>query len=226
MGLKAKRAMLAACAVVGIGINAACGTGHGTAAHPAYRQVGGQSQSSTQTSPRADGLVGRWERLTTCAELVGNLRMAGLARLAPYAWLGQTSSTGETSFAPGSPHPTQSHPCPGALDRTHSHFFDRSGRFGSLDWRGGQVDDGTYRIVDGQDRLRGRAVRAETVAIGDVIFHYRIIDGDTLTLAPVLTKAMVRTARAHPADFGRAGWAESVAYEGYTWKRVPCDGWC
>jgi hypothetical protein len=212
--------------VGGIGVNAACGTGHGTATHPVYRQVGGHPQSSTQPSRTADGLVGRWERVTTCTELVANLRKAGLAALAPYAWSSQTSATGKSSYAPGSPDPTQAHPCTGALDRTHSHFFGESGRFGSLDWLGDQVDDGTYRILDGQDRLRGRAVRAETVSIGDVVFHYRIAGGDTLTLAPVLTGPILRAARAHPARFSRAGWAVSVAYQGYTWKRVPCDGWC
>src|SRR5262249_22848735 len=114
----------------------------------------------------------------------------------------------------------------GARDREHSHFFDASGRFGSLDWLGGQVDDATYQIVDGNELLRGRAVRAATLTIGQVTFHYRIIDGDTLMLAPVLTDAMIREARAQAADFSLAGWAVSVAYAGYTWHRVPCDGWC
>jgi hypothetical protein len=226
MGLKVKRALLAACAVGGIGVNAACGAGNSTTAHPAHRQVGGYSQSITPTSPPAHGLVGRWERVTTCKELVGNLRKAALARLVPYAWSSQTSSTGGSSFTPGSPDPTQGHPCTGALDRTHSHFFDESGRFGSLDWLGGQVDDGTYRILDLALQLRKRPAREGALAIGQVTFHYRIVDGDTLTLAPVLTKAMIREARAHPADFSLAGWAVSVAYQGYTWKRVPCDRWC
>jgi hypothetical protein len=32
--------------------------------------------------------------------------------------------------------------------RTHSHSFTAGGRFGSRDWNGNQVDDGTYEIVD------------------------------------------------------------------------------
>jgi hypothetical protein len=175
--------------------------------------------SSSATSTPVEGLAGRWERVTTCQELVGNLRKAGLALLAPYAWLGQTSSTGESSFAPGSPEPTLGHPCTGALARTHAHFFDESGQFGSLDWLGGQVDDGSYQIIDGN-----------TFSIGSVAFHYRIVNGDTLTLSPVLTKAMVRQARGvrrgNPVEVSAAGWAVSVAYAGYTWKRVPCEGWC
>jgi hypothetical protein len=84
-----------------------------------------------------------------------------------------------------------------------------------LDWLGGQVDDGSYRIVNGN-----------TFRIGNVAFHYRILDGDTLMLSPVLTKAMVRKALADPQEFSEAGWAVSVAYAGYTWRRVPCEGWC
>lgn len=177
------------------------------------------SQSNSSTSTPDEGLVGRWERVTTCQELVGNLEKAGLALLAPYAWLGATSSTGESSFAPGSPEPTLGHPCTGALARTHAHFFDESGQFGSLDWLGGQVDDGSYQIIDGN-----------TFSIGSVAFHYRIVNGDTLTLSPVLTKVMLRQARGarrgNPVEFSAAGWAVSVAFAGYTWKRVPCEGWC
>jgi hypothetical protein len=58
-----------------------------------------------------------------------------------------------------------------------------------------------------------------------VTFHYRVIH-DTLRLAPVLTKAMVRKALARPKAFSDAGWAVSVAYPGQTWKRVPCGQWC
>jgi hypothetical protein len=161
------------------------------------------------------GLVGRWERLLACQELVSNLDKAGLGPLAPYAWVGQTSSSGESSFAPGSPKPTKAHPCRGGLRRVHSHFFNQSGQFGSLDWLGGQVDKDPYRIVNGN-----------TVRIGGVTFHYRILHGNTLMLSPVLTKVMVRQALAHPQEYSDAGWAVSVAYVGYTWKRVSCQSWC
>jgi hypothetical protein len=146
---------------------------------------------------------------------VNDLKQSGLAPLAPYAWLGQTSSTGQGSFAAGSPKPTMANPCPGALKRKHSHFFNQAGQFGSLDWLGGQVDDDSYRIVNGS-----------TLRIGHVTFHYRITNGDILSLSPVLSQSMIRQALAHPQKFSDAGWAVSVAFPGQTWKRVPCDGWC
>jgi len=157
--------------------------------------------------------------VTTCQELVGELDKAGLGPLAPYAWSGQTSSTGLSSFAPGSPKPTQAHPCTGALSREHSHFFSQSGQFGSLDWLGGQVDNGPYRVINNNTLDIGSPPIAET-------FHYRILRGDTLLLTPVLTTAMLRQALAHPDKFSAAFWAMSVAYAGYTWKRVPCQNWC
>lgn len=160
-------------------------------------------------------LVGRWEAVTTCQELASDLDKAGLGPLVSYAWSGQTSSTGQGSFAPGSPKPTRAHPCRGALRRTHSHFFSRSGRFGSLDWLGGQVDGDRYRIIDG-----------DTVSIGKVTFRYHITKNETLWLSPVLTRFMIRQALADPRRSSDAGWAVSVAYSGYSWRRVPCQGWC
>ena len=172
---------------------------------------------ASPTSKPVAGLVGRWERVVICQELVSELGKAGLAPLAPYAWLQQTSSSDQSSFAPGSPKPTSAHPCTGALPRVHSHFFNPSGQFGSLDWLGGQVDEDPYRIVNDT-----------TVRIGSpgVAFHYRILHGDTLMLAPVLTRAMVRKALADPKEFSAAGWAVSMAYPGHPWKRVPCQSWC
>jgi hypothetical protein len=156
-------------------------------------------------------LVGQWQRLNTCNELVADLKRAGLGATVAQAWVGQTSSTGESSFKPGSPKPTRDHPCTGAIARLHSHFFTASGKFGSLDWHGGQVDDDSYRTVN-----------PTTVKIGSVSFHFTIRIGNTLSLSPMLTRAMIRKAVAHPAQFSPAFWAVTVAYAGHTWKRVPC----
>jgi hypothetical protein len=194
--------------VLGLLMTAACGNGS-----PAPSTSLAGSRAVTTTS--AAGLVGRWQRVVSCHELATALDRAGLAPLAQYAWLGQTSSTGVGSFAQGSPPPTTAHPCRGALNRTHSHFFTADGKFGSLDWLGDQVDDGTYRILG-----------ARTVQIGGVTFHYEILHKNTLAMSPVITTAMLRKALAHPRKFSSAGWAVSVAYPGSIWKRVPCQGWC
>jgi hypothetical protein len=95
------------------------------------------------------------------------------------------------------------HPCTGAVPGKHSHFFTKSRMFGSLDWRGEQVDDGTYRALDNR-----------TVVIfkefPKVTLHYRIT-GKTVTFAPVIAKGC--------SSF-RCGWAISMAYPGKSWQRV------
>ena len=207
--------------MLALGALAATTVTTGCSSNSSTPQPSGTSRSpvTSPTGTAVAGLVGRWERVVTCQELVSELGKAGLGPLAPYAWLGQTSSTGLSSYAAGNPKPTKAHPCTGALNRAHSHFFSQSGQFGSLDWLGGQVDNGPYRILSNN-----------TVDIGSppiaAAFHYRILHGDTLMLSPVLTKAMLRQALAHPQKFSAAFWAVSVAYAGSTWKRVPCQAWC
>ena len=100
----------------------------------------------------------------------------------------------------------------------HGHFFTADGEFGSLDDAGEQVDDGTYQLIDDRTIVVAKE-------IGDVTFHYKI-EGDSLMLAPVLTKKMKAEARAHPLDFTNVGWALAVSYPGQVWKRVDCSGWC
>jgi hypothetical protein len=110
-------------------------------------------------------------------------------------------------FIPGVTAPGQiadpTNPCKGAVPRRHSHFFTKNREFGSLDWRGRQVDDGTYRLVRGQ-----------TIVIykefPKVTFHFRI-RGKTITFAPVIPKGCTSF---------RCAWAISVAYPGKTWQRV------
>jgi hypothetical protein len=58
----------------------------------------------------------------------------------------------------------------------------------------------------------------------DVSFHYTI-DGDVLTLSPVLTEAMKKDALAHRLEFSAAGWALTMSYPGQERKRVDCAGW-
>jgi hypothetical protein len=83
------------------------------------------------------------------------------------------------------------------------HFFTKDRRFGSLDWRGDPVDDGTYRLVNNR-----------TLVIFNefpkVTFHYRI-RGKTITFAPVIPKG---------CSTFRCAWAISMAYPGESWQRA------
>jgi hypothetical protein len=110
-------------------------------------------------------------------------------------------------FIPGVTRPSQiadpANPCKGAVPRRHSHLFTKNRQFGSLDWRGRPVDDGTYRLVN-----------SRTVVIykefPKVTFHFRI-RGKTITFAPVIPEG---------CSTFRCAWAIAVAYPGKTWQRV------
>jgi hypothetical protein len=177
---------------------------------------GGPSEGNTTAagSPTASPspipeLVGRWERTNTCQELVDALTAEGLEDIAP-------AVVADNGYVAGTPEQLAARHdlCAGATPRKHSHFFTSWGAFGSVDWRGREVDDGTYALLGG-DRL----------LIETSTFHYAI-DGDTLTLTPVISKAAKRLALADPLRYGDAGWRVAVAFPGYTWERVPCDEWC
>jgi hypothetical protein len=122
------------------------------------------------TGARAQApLVGTWQRTTTCVELAAALGKAGLQK-----WvLEQVAGNG---FIPGVRTPDQvadrTNPCKGAVPRKHSHFFTRSGAFGSLDWRGQPVEDGTYRLGS-----NGTAVTIFK-EFPKVTFKYRIVGQD------------------------------------------------
>ena len=103
-------------------------------------------------------LVGEWKRVTKCQELVRLLEANGLGERAPQAIEGNGWVDGTLEQLA-----KKDDPCEGAVPREHSHFFTEFGAFGSLDWRGEQVDEGTYEIVD--DR---------TFTIGDATFHFEI----------------------------------------------------
>ena len=169
-------------------------------AHPA-----GAATETARSSP----LVGRWERVTTCKELVSALTKADLRKTAPAILAGN-------GFVPGTPQQlaVKTNICKGAVARRHSHFFTAAGQFGSVDYNGQQVDDGSYRLLD-----------ARTVRINDGKFHFRI-KGRELRLEPVISAAARHKALAFPLRFSTAGWQVAVAFPGHAWKRVPCAQWC
>ena len=145
-------------------------------------------------------LVGTWRRVTTCTELVNALTKAGMKKFVLEFVAGN-------GFIPGVTRPDQiddpANPCRGAVPRMHSHFFTKDRRFGSLDWRGEPVDDGTYRVRD-----------RRTVVIfkefPKVTFHYRI-RGNAIAFVPVLPRG---------CSTFRCAWAISMAYPGKNWQRV------
>jgi hypothetical protein len=155
-----------------------------------------RAEVATAQSP----LVGTWQRLTTCSELSTALRRSGQGR-----WL--LEFIAGNRFIPGVVRPGQikdpANPCKGAVPRRHSHFFTKSRMFGSLDWRGQPVDDGTYRLV-------GTRTFVISKEFPKVTFHYRI-RGGTITFAPVIPKG---------CSTFRCAWAISMAYPGKTWQRV------
>jgi hypothetical protein len=167
------------------------------------------SPSITASSPPVASLVGRWEQVHHCPDLVDALNKAGLAAAAPAA-------VGDFFPDESAQHLAQkSDICAGAKPFRHYHFFTADGQFGSLDQDLNQVDDGQYTMVND-----------DTFRIGSSTFHYTLTNGDTLTLEPLITHAERRKALANPLKFSTAAWMEAVAYRGTTWKRVACDSWC
>jgi hypothetical protein len=160
------------------------------------------------TTAEAPTLVGRWERVNECPQIVEAIEKAGLAEIAP--------GVASEFFPHATPKELAQKDdlCKGAKPFVHSHFFHENGGFGSLTEDLEPVDDGIYEITDDG-----------TFVIGGVTFHYKI-EGDSLMLTPVLTKEMKAEARAHPLEFTDAGWALAVSYPGQVWKRVDCSGWC
>jgi hypothetical protein len=160
-----------------------------------------QTSARTSPTPDAPALVGTWTRDTRCEELVTALTHAGLED-----WV--LEAVAGNGFVPGVRRPNQiedpARPCDGAVPREHSHFFDHDGSFGSLDWKGNPVDDGTYELV-GEDAF---VISKE---FPDVTFHYEI-DGDAITFEPVIPKCS--------PDCFEAAWSVSVAYPGKPWHRT------
>ena len=157
--------------------------------------------SPTPAASGAAALVGTWERENTCQEMVSALQDAGLDR-----WV--LEFVAGNGFVPGVEAPEQianpKDPCDGAVPREHSHFFTEDGAFGSLDWNGDPVDDGTYQVPED-----GTLVISKEFP--DVTFHYAV-NGDTIMFEPEIP--------ACSPDCFEAAWSVMVALPGETWQRV------
>ena len=186
-----------AAVLVGLALTAAsCGSDATPLAPERSHETGTPSARSA-----AEALVGTWERETRCEELVSVLTEAGLEQ-----WV--VESVAGNGFVPGVRSPDQiadrTNPCEGAVPREHSHFFTDDGQFGSLDWNGDAVDDGTYEVVDENTFVISKE-------FPDVTFDYAI-DDDTITFEPEIPGCS--------PDCFEAAWSVSVAYPGEEWHRA------
>ena len=175
-----------------------------SSAAPSATSSSTPTTTSSDPSPSAgSGIVGEWERTTTCEERVQALAQAGLGRFAAEHAAGE-------GWLPGITGPEHirnpENPCAGAVPLKHGHFFSADGIFGSRDAQGDQVDDGKYRSID-DDTI---VVQKE---FGEVTFDYEVLPDGTLLLSPVMPACA-------PSGCFEAQWAVSVAYPGLPWERV------
>lgn len=162
-----------------------------------------QAATTASTAP-VNPLVGTWQRVHKCNEVVQILSKAGFGQ---QVILEQIV---DQAFLVGVTSPDQiadpRHPCRGAVPRKHSHFFTADGQFGSLDFNGQQVDDGTYRIIDDRTLVISKE-------FGDVTFHYRI-SGNNLRLE------VVEMPDCAPQGCFEAVWSVMMPFPGKKWTRV------
>lgn len=154
-------------------------------------------------------IIGRWEALRKCSDMVRAVDIQGLDALEPII-VGDyfPNATLEELAA-------KEDVCAGAKPQLHYHFFTRDGFFGSLDQHENQVDDGTYTVVD-----------SNTIRIGDSELYDFRIQGATLQLTPRITEGQRQFALSHPTEFTQAVHMVAVAVQGINWEHVPCQGWC
>ena len=171
-----------------------------TAASPSAA-ASAEAPASASTAAGQTSIVGEWVGVHDCERIVSMLRGAKLDEFLPDAIYGN-------GLVAGDPQATAladpKYPCEGAVQRKHSHFFTASGEFGSKDFNGERVDDGTYTL-EGEDGL----------VINGSRFKYEI-HGDELSLEPEpvdISGCTTRECR-FPAT-----WVLMVAMPGMTWKR-------
>ena len=158
------------------GVSVGCGSNEPASAEKSTEPA------ATATTTAGDGtLVGRWRQVHKCQDLVAALKKAGLEAVAP--------AVAGDYFPDSTPKQLaqKGDLCKGARPQVHWHFFTKYGQFGSLNQHGEQVDDGPYEIVN--DHI---------FRIGDAEFRYRILDGNTLIVHPLITASDRREALAHP----------------------------
>jgi hypothetical protein len=162
-------------------------------------------------SAKSSPIVGRWQMVRTCQNVVGALQAAGLRPLGAGVVGDYFPNQTPQQLA------RKGNLCKGAKPQIHSHFFTAAGKFGSLDQNGEQVDDGNYETNGSTLKISNSDVSGS--------FRFRI-QGKTLMLKPLLTSALKQEALADPLNFHTAGWMVAVAINGHPWNRIPCKTWC
>jgi hypothetical protein len=125
---------------------------------------------SPSPSVAVSPLVGEWVGIHNCKAIVHTLRSAGFEGVVLDIVI-------DNGLVPGAGSKDdladQSMPCEDAVPREHEHIFTADGQFGSRDWNGNPVDDGTYEIVD-----------EDTLIIEGIELGYSI-EGDELKLESI-----------------------------------------
>jgi hypothetical protein len=158
------------------------------------------AMAASAGSSGSNPVLGTWTAVTTCsAQYNALMKFPGLRKYAKEMVVGN-------GFVPGVHKASQlkdpAHPCLGAVPRKHSHFFTKTGAFGSRDWTGGQVDDGHYTLK-GANRI---VIRKE---FPSVTFRYAVT-GKTIRFTPLITKT---------CSTFRCAWSLSMAIPGTLWTR-------
>lgn len=189
--------VVAALALVLVG----CGTGAVSTPAPTPTAAPPSPTPSVSASPSGEpAIVGEWVGIHDCARIVTMLTEAGLEEFMADAVYGN-------GLAPGDPSSVVADPttvCDGAVQRQHSHFFTAAGEFGSRDFNGDRVDDGTYTL-EGEDGI----------VINGSRFKYEV-NGDELSLEPEPVDVSGCTTK--DCRF-QATWVLMVAMPGTTWTR-------
>ena len=156
---------------------------------------------SVSPSPSAEpAIVGEWVGVHDCGRIVTMLTAAGLDEFLADAVYGNELASGDPNAVVADPATV----CEGAVQRQHSHFFTAAGEFGSRDFNGDRVDDGTY-VLEGTDGI----------VINGSRFKYEV-DGDELSLEPEPVDISACTTK--ECRF-QATWVLMVAMPGTTWTR-------
>jgi hypothetical protein len=206
LGVRMRSWVLVAAVAVVIAF-AACGGGTASTAAPSSLAPPSVAPSSpppsAEASPSAtSAIVGEWVGVHDCERIVAMLGDAGLDEFLADAVYGNGLIPGVDPSTAALKDPSK--PCDGAVERQHSHFFTAAGEFGSRDFHGNDVDDGSYTL-DGED----------VIVINDKRFKYEI-QGDELSLEPEpvdISKCTTKECRFV------ATWVLMVAMPGTTWTR-------